>query len=130
MSIPRKFGKKFLPEEVLFRLYYDDKYYHDGKQPWGKASTYKKLQNWVTQNVGVNPYTGNPFSIAAIQQAQWRWALRNLEDAKDIYVDYCLSFGMIPTGDEWKERINGFARNCLKSSGYKKFIQNHPEYSK
>ena len=126
--MPKTFKRKFLPEEYLFRYYYEK---------MGKGGSLAKLSVHLSKlNThpetgevwsGVNPNTGVPFSAQAIQQAMWRWAVTDLDTAKKIYLDYMINeFGEYVTDEQWAHIVNAQAKSCLKSS-YARFLRKHPE---
>ena len=122
MAVPKSFKEGFLvdDEEELFRQYYDG--------PWGTAATFEKLQQWWTKQHGVNPNTGKHFSNQAFHQACWRWGLRNLDEARELYAKHVMSFGFYLDDAIWKKTVQERARMCLKTAS-RTFFREHPEYA-
>jgi len=121
MAVSKSFRVGYLVdyEEELFKQYYT---------VWGKGATFEKLRNWWTKEHGVNPNTGKPFSVPAFHQACWRWGLRNLDEAREMFSAYALLYGERVTDEIWKKFIQERARDCLKG-GARTFFNDHPEYA-
>ena len=118
MGLPKRIKRKFLDEELLFKRMY---------VTMGAAGSLGKLQNWYTGEFGVNPNTGKPFSREALFQAMWRWALDNLEEARNIYMVYVSYYGESLSKGIWKQTVSSRAIHCLHG-GAKKFFAKNPEY--
>ena len=131
MGMPKTFKRKFLPEEYLFRYYYEK---------MGKAGSLAKLSvhlSKITEHPetgevfsGINPNTGMPFSAQAIQQAMWRWALadENLKTSHDIYAKFMIDeYGEYLSDEKWAVIVNAQAKLCLKTA-YARFLRRHPEF--
>ena len=129
MGMPKSHRRKLLPEEFLFKYFYEK---------MGKGGSLGKLSTYLTTLTahpetgepfyGYNPDTNLPYSSEAIRQAMWRWAVKNLDEARDIYAKFLLEgYGDILEDDEWIQVVNSQAKSCLKST-YPRFLREHPEY--
>jgi len=119
MAIPKTIKRHYLDEEALFRHMYVD---------MGTAGSLGKLQKWWTQRDGLNPNTKKMFSREAMYQACWRWALRNLVEAKQIYTEYLVQYGIQLTDDMWTTTVRQRAITCKKTAA-RGFFRDNPEYA-
>lgn len=96
----------------------------------GKAGSLKLLVIYSVKEGWLNPKTGRPPTTMACWNAMWRWAIRNMAEARPFYAQYVLDFGDYLTDDEWMEVINDRAKQLLTPAGYRKFLVKHPEVVK
>jgi hypothetical protein len=116
MSIGRKV--KVLDGEEIFKYYYIE---------MGNARSYPKLVEWITSKYGLNPETGKKFTISSIWQAAWKWAFKNLDEARKIYSEVYLSQGSFLSDAEWWETVSRHAKTILSRPQYKKLIAKYPQ---
>jgi len=118
MSLGKR-KKMILEGDVIFKYYYID---------MGIARSYNKLQRWADEKYGINPVTGKSYTTGALWQAAWRWALKNLDEAKKIYENSQLDFGENVSYDEWKQLVAQHVKTCLSKSQRRAFFDANPEY--
>lgn len=106
----------------------------DGKEAFylryvemGTAGSWTKVRDHYKNKGKVSSETGKPFKTMGFYHSAWRWAVRNIEEAKEIYTKYCLMYGE-SLGENWVDVINQRAKRYLNKKEQREFFEKHPEY--
>jgi len=132
MSLGKR-RKKILDGREIFLYYYVD---------MGQGRSYGKLAEWASNRWGKNPETGKNWTNGAVWQSAWRWALKHLDESKQVYHEVSLKYfldieqNIDPDkvwsdeafDEEWAETVSIHAKTCLTPKQYKHFFIQHPEF--
>ena len=98
---------KYLDGEKLFRVYWLD---------MGNARSIGRLQKWCLSHEIVNPKTFNVPTRMGLWKTMWRWATRNQEQAKEIWIK---SMGKdtstLNVVDDWDTVIHRNAKTAFQN---------------
>ncbi len=117
--MPAGWGKheKWLDGRKLFQEYVE----------MGSAGSYSKLARWAVSQGMFNPKNGKVSTMGAYQ-AVWRWALNNMDEARDLWAKAYKNNGRYLSDEVWRAEIIEKARNYLSRPQYENWLRNNPQF--
>lgn len=94
---------------------------------WIELGSLQKVREKYAFEGMLNPITGLPPTVSAIQKSAYTYALENVPQAKEAYEYETKRQGFEPSEDDWKKRLYSIARLVYYQRLHKldKFVEVH-----